>query len=137
MECRPYPKNPHYLVYTNGDIYGWYKGKNRRRMLKPDIGNSGYKTVHIKINGKVVNKSVANIVAETFLKNPFNNSWVMHLDGDKLNNNVDNLYWATPKQCHTDDVTSKVIKGKIAKRNERRRKLMQIRDLCNELLKEM
>ena len=106
-------------------------------MLKPDIGNSGYKTVHTRINGKVVNKSVANIVAETFLKNPFNNSWVMHLDGDKLNNNVDNLYWATPKQCYTEDVKAKMIKGKIAKRNERRRKLMQIRGLCNELLKEM
>lgn len=137
MECRPYPKNPHYLVYTNGDIYGWYKGKSRRRKLSPDVGNSGYGTVHITIDGKIVNKSVSNMVAETFLKNPFGYKWVKHLDGNKLNNNVGNLYWATPKQCHTDDVTSKMIKSKIAKRNEQRRKLMQIRDLCNALLKEM
>lgn len=61
----------------------------------------------------------------------------MHLDGDKLNNNVDNLYWATPKQCYTKDVKAKMVKGKIAKRDEQRRKLMQIRDLCSELLKEM
>lgn len=136
-EYKAYPSNTDYLVCTNGDIYGWYKGKTKRRLLKPCIGNSGYKTVHIKINGKVVNKSVANIVAETFLKNPFNNSWVMHLDGDKLNNNVDNLYWATPRQCYTKDVKAKIVKGRIAKRDEQRRKLMQIRDLCNELLKEM
>lgn len=69
-ECKPYPSNTDYLVCTNGDVYGWYKGKIKRRLLKPCIGNSGYKTVHININGKVVNKSVANMVAETFLKNP-------------------------------------------------------------------
>ena len=137
MEYRPYPKNPHYLVYTNGDVYGWYKGKSRRRKLNPDIGNSGYATVHITRGGKVVNKSVANIVAETFLKNPFGCKWVKHLDGDKLNNNVDNLYWATPKQCHTEDVTAKVVKAKARKKENTRQKLMQIRELCNELLEEM
>ena len=36
---------------------------------------------------------IHTLVATTFLDNPNNYRFVKHIDGDKLNNNVENLKW--------------------------------------------
>tara|TARA_A100001234_G_C12367398_1_gene276664 strand:- start:139 stop:465 length:327 start_codon:yes stop_codon:yes gene_type:complete len=38
---------------------------------------------------------VARVVASVFLENPESKALVMHIDGDKANNHVSNLAWAT------------------------------------------
>lgn len=51
------------------------------------------------INGKPRNRSVGKIIAENFLsKRAQEGSLVKHLDGNKQNNSVENLYWITPKE---------------------------------------
>lgn len=94
-EWKEYPPNTDYLVSTTGRVQGWYKNKSRRRELKPDMGNAGYYSCHILIDGRRVNKPVHRIVAETFLPNPEGLPDVDHIDGNKTNNNVDNLRWMT------------------------------------------
>ena len=44
------------------------------------------------------NRSIHRLMCETFLPNPENKAHVNHKDGNKLNNSIDNLEWATEKE---------------------------------------
>jgi formyltetrahydrofolate synthetase len=44
------------------------------------------------------NRSIHRIMCETFLLNPENKAHVNHIDGNKLNNILTNLEWATEKE---------------------------------------
>lgn len=80
-----------YNKLTNG--YSIYK----ERILKAQINRWGYKFVSLCKSSKVTIKQVHKLVAQTFIKNNHNYSCVNHKDGNKLNNNVDNLEWCTFK----------------------------------------
>lgn len=70
--------------------------ENTGRILKPEILRSGYYSVRVWIGNK--NKKhiiIHKAVAYTFLDNPNKYTVINHKDGNKLNNNVDNLEWCT------------------------------------------
>ena len=50
------------------------------------------------IDGKKTIKSVHRLVAETFIPNKLNKQEVNHIDGNKANNNVNNLEWVTSSE---------------------------------------
>lgn len=47
------------------------------------------------------NKRIHKLVAEAFIPNPNNYSYVNHIDGNKQNNYIDNLEWCTLYQNNT------------------------------------
>ncbi len=53
--------------------------------------HSGY--IYVRVNYKKY--SLHHLVASTFIENPFLKYAVNHIDGNKTNNSVDNLEWAT------------------------------------------
>jgi len=59
---------------------------------------SGYKVVQLQKNDIRKGFQVHRLVAQTFIPNPQNKPQVNHIDGNKLNNNVDNLEWTTPSE---------------------------------------
>ena len=76
-----------YLVSDKGRV-------KRLKVLTLNVGNSGYKTANIRGNTKTVHR----LVASAFIPNPKNKRCVNHIDGNKLNNNVNNLQWVTHKE---------------------------------------
>lgn len=59
---------------------------------------TGYERVKLSNNGSKKLVSVHRLVAMAFLPNPENKATVNHKDGNKSNNHVDNLEWATTQE---------------------------------------
>lgn len=81
---------------TKNNITG---AKPRRIELKQGKFWTGYKRVTLTDSaGKTHTKSVHRLVASTLIPNPENKPHVNHIDGNKQNNNVDNLEWVTREE---------------------------------------
>ncbi len=70
------------------------------KILKQNIVGEGYNACVTKLNGRKGSNLVLKIhreVAKAFIPNTDELPFVNHIDGDKLNNSVDNLEWVTPQ----------------------------------------
>ena len=63
-------------------------------ILKPKVQKNGYLFVRLGYKEMRIHR----LVAIAFLDNPNNKAEVNHLDGDKFNNCLSNLEWATKKE---------------------------------------
>jgi hypothetical protein len=78
------------------------------KILSPRFDGGGYVRVALYKNGVAKTYSVHRLVAKHFIENPFNCEEVNHIDGNKTNNNVDNLEWVTSKENSSHAVISKL-----------------------------
>ena len=69
--------------------------KSHGKLIKGEIVKAGYKRVHVSHEGKSYKFLVHRLVAEAFIDNPKKLPLVNHIDGNKLNNSVNNLEWIT------------------------------------------
>jgi hypothetical protein len=65
----------------------------RERILKPGKDSDGYLKVILCLHGKPNGKTVHRLVLETFF--PETQPSINHKDGNKANNNINNLEWCS------------------------------------------
>lgn len=65
------------------------------RILKVQADKKGYLRLRVTIEQRKMTFKMHRAVANAFIPNPNNLPQVNHKDGDKRNNNVDNLEWCT------------------------------------------
>lgn len=80
-----------YQVSNIGNI----KNIKRNKLLKLNTHKQGYNVVNLCKCGKVKKYLVHRLVAEAFIPNTENKPQVNHIDGNKKNNNIDNLEFVT------------------------------------------
>ena len=82
-----------YSVSTEGEV----KKDTTNYIFSLSI-QQDYKFVSILINGQSNRMRVHRLVAMAFIPNPENKPYVNHINGDKGDNNVENLEWVTPSE---------------------------------------
>lgn len=102
------PGFPNYRIARNGVVYSRYLpkvtrgtkriGEDWRPLQSVICAATGYPLVTVVHEGIRKNKRVHRLLMEAFVPNPEGKLHINHLDGDKTNNSLDNLEWATPKE---------------------------------------
>lgn len=77
--------------------YGEIKSLRKNKKIYQSINNAGYKVVSLYKNNKSIKKTVHRLVAIAFIPNFNNLPQVNHIDGIKINNNLNNLEWCDNK----------------------------------------
>ena len=77
-------------ISENGEVRNDTTGK----ILKKQISTSGYYCLQLYNKGKIL-KYVHRLVGEAFIDNPSGKPQIDHIDGNKLNNDLQNLRWVT------------------------------------------
>ena len=112
---------------------GLYKVSNLGRIksirnniyLKPNLQSNGYLRISLSKNGKVQYKNIHRLVAEAFIKNDNEYPIINHIDGNKLNNNVDNLEWCSYQHNNKEAIRLKLNVAKKGKDNHRSKVITQ------------
>lgn len=105
------PDYPSYYADTCGNIYGT---KNQKKMYKlTPYSKLGYLRVRLRLNGRCHDKSVAYLVARTFVNGYKEGLEVNHINKIRDDNRPENLEWMTHKEnvryslCRKLKVTTK------------------------------
>lgn len=87
--CRDYPR---YKVSDTGGVYDHHLGK----VLDQQRNSDGYCVITLRnMVNKRITVRVHQLVAIEFIPNPENKLEINHKDGNKVNNTLSNLEWAT------------------------------------------
>ena len=83
-----------YGISKDGSIYSW----SIRGCMKPSVHSGGHLQVLLRmLDGRVRSFSLGRLVAAQFMERGGSGTFLMYLDGNKLNCSVYNLTWCSRK----------------------------------------
>ena len=85
-------RNDNYSINKQGQV----RNDKTGYIKKPTLNKrNGYLVVDLYKNNQSEKVPIHRLVAEAFIPNPENKLTVDHIDGNRQNNSIDNLRWAT------------------------------------------
>ena len=130
-------KIPGFEVYEISNLGNLRRLTKHRgiRCLTPEVTRLGYIRVRLCVGEKQRRVLIHRLVAESFLDKPSWATEVNHIDGDKSNNNVENLEWSTRRKNIRHAFNSGLMKGLRGEGNSSSKlSLKQVKEI-KELLK--
>lgn len=87
----------------------------KERILKPQITFNGYHAIVLNNGDKHKMFKIHTLVATHFIDNKFNLKEINHIDGNKLNNHINNIEWCSRSQNvkHSYDSGLRVFNQKM------------------------
>lgn len=114
-------RNENYSINELGEV----RNDLTDKIKKPTKNKAnGYLCVDLYMNNKRKKECIHRLVAEAFIPNLENKLTVDHKDGDRTNNSIENLRWATYSENNSrfDTVGVRSQKVKVTHYNEKRKK---------------
>lgn len=108
-----------YFIDKTGNVYSYLTGKWRK--LKATNDKDGYLKFTLRTDWGKTTAFQHRLLALTFIDNPENKPEVNHKDGNKQNNDLENLEWTTKSEnmlhsCHVlNNPKPPSSKGKVGK----------------------
>lgn len=97
---------PQYEISMLGNV------KKNGKLLNVGINQSGYYRINLYIGRKAYTNTIHRLIALHFIPNPNNYPILNHIDGNKLNNSLDNLEWCTYSHNTQHAYDNKLMKAK-------------------------
>lgn len=104
---------PSYKINSDGIVINI----NTNKVLKQSI-NNGYYDVTLTKNKRHYRIKIHRLLANAFIPKIKDKPYVDHIDGNKLNNSIDNLRWVNPYENYHNVVTEAKTKTSIIKYNK-------------------
>lgn len=92
-------------------IAGTSNNWKNKTHIRPYKNNKGYLCIHLYKNSKCYKFQIHRLLAKYFIPNPNKYNEVNHIDGNPLNNSLDNLEWCT----HQENILHAVKTGLFKK----------------------
>lgn len=85
-------RNPNYSINENGEVRNDKTNHIKSCFVNP---KNNYLMVDLYENNQSKKVPIHRLLAEAFIPNPENKATVDHIDGNRQNNDISNLRWAT------------------------------------------
>lgn len=92
MEWVKIKRNQNYSINRLGEVRNDKTGQIKKVYINKE---NGYKTVDLYCNNQSTKVTLHRLLAEAFIPNPDNKPCIDHKDGNRQNNSISNLRWAS------------------------------------------